>query len=174
MESGQEVEFAVDEREEEDAEDTLSFEARMQERRRQRERRTTEIFDVPGFEELFKVELRAVGYKQLANITTKHQRERDEAMRILYNASDAILVATVAFHKIMSDESLREAKGGTWATMARAFDPTLDNTVRPRAALIRLLEGQGVIELYNDWYAWNGRGNQAVEKELTGDFPGTR
>jgi hypothetical protein len=51
--------------------------------------------------------------------------------------------------------------------------PELDENTRPRVALIRLLEGPGVLELNNDWYAWNTRGNVDVERELSLDFSGT-
>jgi hypothetical protein len=151
-----------------------SFEARMQERRKQREQRTTEVFDVPGFEDLFKVEMKVLGYKRLAGIAEPHTRVRDDSMRALYIAADQILASTVAFHRIMEDGSLQEAEGATWFDMAHAFDPTIDGTVKPRAALIRLLDGQGVLELSNDWYTWNGRGNAQVDKDLGADFQVTR
>lgn len=151
----------------------MSFEARMQERRKQRESRTTEMFDPPGFEDLFKVEMQVLGYKRLADLTSKHARVRDESMRTLYIAADQVLAATAAFHKIMDDGTLQEAEGCSWMVMAQAFDPTLDATVRPRAALIRLLGGTGVLELNNDWYMWNSRGNVEVDKGLAADFQPT-
>ena len=68
-----------------------SFEARMQERRRQREQRSTELFTPPGFEDLFRVELRVVGYRRLADISLRHQRQADEGMQALYIAADQLL-----------------------------------------------------------------------------------
>jgi len=150
-----------------------SFESRLQERRKQRESRTTETFDTPGFEDLFKVEMQAIGYKRLADLTNRHARVRDESLRTLYIAADQVLAATVAFHKVMPDGTLELAEGATWMALAKAFDPTLDGTVRPRAALIRMLDGTGVLELCNDWYVWNTRGNAQVDKELGADFQET-
>jgi hypothetical protein len=147
-----------------------SFESRMQERRRQREQRTSEVFDVPGFEDLFKVEMKVLGYKRLADLALPHSRVRDDSLRQLYISADQVIAATVGFHKIMEDGSLREAEGATWMDMAKAFDPSLDGTVKPRAALIRLLDGTGVLELSNDWYTWNARGNVQVDKDLGADF----
>jgi hypothetical protein len=151
-----------------------SFETRMQERRRQRERRTTELFEPPGFEDLFRVEMQTVSYKKLADIALRHQRQRDEALQALYIAADQVLTATVGFRKVGPDGELQELDEPlTWGDLARAFDPTIDATVRPRAALIRLLEGAGVVELNGDWYTWNTRGNAQVDRELQEDFPET-
>jgi len=147
-----------------------SFEERMRARRLQREQRTTESFDVPGFEDLFRVEMQVIGYKRLADVALRHARVRDEALRTLYIAADQILMATVGFHRVKDEGGYEQADGDTWLSLARSFDNTIDATLRPRAALIRLLEGAGVIALNNDWYEWNTRGNQTVDKELAGDF----
>ena len=150
-----------------------SFEARMQERRRQRETRTTEMFEPPGFEDLFRVEMQVVGYKRLADIALRHQRQRDDGLRSLYIAADQIIAATVAFHLVKDDGSLDEIDDGSWLGIAQRMYPELDATTRPRVAVIRLLEGPGVLELNNDWYAWNTRGNVDVERELGLDFSET-
>jgi hypothetical protein len=147
-----------------------SFEARMQERRRQREARSTETFDPPGFEDLFKVEMQVLGYKRIADIALSHQRQRDDALRSLYIACDQVVAATVAFHLVMDDGSLDEITDGSWLSIAQRMYPELDATTRPRVALIRLLEGAGVLALNNEWYAWNTRGNVDVDRELSLDF----
>jgi len=150
-----------------------AFESRLQERRKQREQRKTEQFDPPGFEDLFKVEMQVVGYKRLADIALRHQRVRDDANRNLYIAADQLLAATVGFYKV-EGERLVEAENMTWMSLAQAFDPNLDAMVKPRQAMIRLLEGAGVVELHGDWYTWNTRGNAQVERELETDFQTTR
>jgi hypothetical protein len=150
-----------------------SFEARMQERRRQREERTTEMFGPPGFEDLFRVEMQVVGYKRMADIALRHQRQRDDGLRSLYIAADQVLTATVAFHLVKDDGTLDEIEHASWVAIAQRMYPELDENTRPRVALIRLLEGPGVLELNNDWYAWNTRGNVDVERELSLDFSGT-
>jgi hypothetical protein len=151
-----------------------SFEARMQERRVQREQRTTELFDVPGFEDIFRVEMQVVGFKPMSDIALRHQRNRDDGMRALAIAAEQVMAATVAFHLIRDDGTTAPAEGDpSWVDMARAYDPTLDAMVRPRVALIRLLEGPGVLALNNEWFEWNTRGNQQVDKELAADFSTT-
>jgi hypothetical protein len=151
-----------------------SFEERMQQVRRQREQRTTELFDVPGFEGIFRVELQVLGAKRMSDIAFSHARQRDDSLRALYIQADQVLAATVGFRKVQDDGTVVEADGMTWLDAARAYDPTLNATIRPRVALIRLLDdGKGLGELHGDWYVWNTRGNESVNRELTEDFPGT-
>jgi hypothetical protein len=147
-----------------------SFEARMRERRHQREARTTQMFEPPGFEDLFRVEMQVLGYRRLADIALAQQRQRDESLRALYIAADQVVAATVGFHLVMADGTLDEVEDGSWLAIARRMYPELDGTARPRVAVIRLLEGPGVLELNNDWYAWNTRGNVDVDRELGLDF----
>lgn len=150
-----------------------SFEARMQERRTQREQRTTEVFDPPGFGDLFKVEMQVVGYKRLADIALSHQRQRDDSIRSLYIAADQVIAATVGFQLVQEDGSLDPIEDASWLAIARRMYPELDEGTRPRVALIRLLEGAGVLTLNNDWYAWNTGGNLTVDRELGLDFSET-
>jgi len=59
----------------------------------------------------------------------------------------------------------------TWMDAARAYDPTLDGTIKPRVALIRLMDdGKGLGELHGEWYSWNTRGNEEVDEGLSADF----
>ena len=148
-----------------------SFETRMQEVRQQREQRTTEKFEVPGFEGLFEVEMQVLGVKRMNDIAFKHARVRDDSLRALYIEADQVLAATVAFHKIQPDGDTAVADGMTWMDAARAYDPSLSATVSPRGAVIRLLDdGKGLGELHGSWYSWNTRGNDSVDKELGRDF----
>ena len=150
-----------------------SFEARIRARRTEREQRTTELFEPPGFEDLFRVEMQVLGYRHLADIALKHQRQRDDAMRALYLAADQVLAATVAFHLVKDDGSLDVIDDASWLELARRMYPELDATTRPRVAIIRLLEAAGVLALNNDWFDWNTHGNAQVDRELSGDFSGT-
>lgn len=150
-----------------------SFEARIKARRSERESRTTELFEPPGFEDLFRVEMQVLGYRHLADIALKHQRQRDDAMRALYLAADQVLAATVAFHLVKDDGSLDVIDDASWLALARKMYPELDGATRPRVALIRLLEAAGVLALNNDWFDWNTHGNTQVDRELSGDFSET-
>lgn len=148
-----------------------SFDARLQERRREREMRTTEVFDVPGFEDLFRVEMQALGYKRLAEIAQAHERQRDDALKALYANADVILAATVGFRIIGEDGEEREPDEPlSWVDLARASDPALDAMTRPRVALIRLLDGVAIGTLANVWNEWNTYGNRAIDGELRRDL----
>jgi len=61
-----------------------SFEQRMQAVRREREQRTTELFEVPGFESLFKVEMQVLGVRRMNDIAFQHARQRNDSLRMLY------------------------------------------------------------------------------------------
>jgi hypothetical protein len=150
-----------------------SFEARMQERRVQREQRTTELFEPPGFEDMFRVEMQVVGYRRLSAIAFRHQRGRDDGMRLLAIAAETIAEATVGFHLVLGDGTTVATEKTDWLEIAQAYDPTLGPDTIERVAMIRLLEGQGVTTLMAAWSEWNLRGNQEVDQELAADFPAT-
>jgi|SRR5215469_3265045 len=151
-----------------------SFEARMQERRNDREQRTTEFFEPPGFEDLFRVEMQVVAYTVISDIVMVHKRQRNETLQNLYINADIILKATVGFYLVMPDDTLDQIEDANWTSVARVMYPELDPMTKPRVALIRLLEGQGVAELANTWNEWNTRGNTQIERELRADFSVTR
>jgi hypothetical protein len=142
----------------------------MQERRREREQRTTSLFDPPGFEGVFKVELQVLSYKTLADIVMAHQRQHDESLRNLYINADIVLAATVAFHRELDDGTVEEIDDADWLALARLAYPELPDSTRERVALIRLLEGQAIATLANDWNEWNTHGNAQVDGELRRDL----
>jgi hypothetical protein len=150
-----------------------SLEARMQEKRRDRESRSTELFEPPGFEDVFRVEMQVLGYRVLSAIALSEQRVRDEGMRALYIAAEQVLEATVGFKMVMPNGNLAEAEGVTWMDLARKMYPELGPETRPRTALIRLLDGAGVLALNNDWFTWNTVGNEKVDRDLALDFQTT-
>lgn len=151
-----------------------SFEARMKERRNEREQRTTEFFEPPGFEDLFRVEMQVLAYTVISDIVMAHQRQRNETMKNLYINADIVLKATVGFYLVKDDESLDLIEDGNWTSVARVMYPELDAMTKPRVAMIRLLEGQGIAELAAAWNEWNTRGNTQIERELRADFSVTR
>jgi hypothetical protein len=120
---------------------------------------------------MFRVEMQVLGYKRLADIVFSHQRQRDDALKALYANADVVLAATVGFRLIADDGALYEPEHPlTWLDLARAYDPTLDALTKPRVALIRLLEGQGIATLWSAWNEWNTHGNATVDRELSADF----
>ena len=148
-----------------------SLAQRMQKRRKEREARTTAAFEVPGFEDIFKVELQVLGFTQISDIAMSHQRQRNDSLRNLYTAADMVLAATVGFWGVVGEDGELEAiEDADWVSLARLQYPELEAAARPRVALIRLLEGRGVVELANEWDEWNTRGNASVDQELRQDL----
>jgi len=139
----------------------------MQEKRKERESRTTAVFEPPGYEDVFRVEMQVIGYSELSEMALAHERQRHVPTRNLY-------VAAVLEHAPEADGGSQNDVGGDWVSIARLQYPELPVDSRARVALIRLLEGQGVTTLANDWNEWNTHGNGAIEQEVRRDFSQTR
>lgn len=152
-----------------------SLEARVAERRKAIEARTTQLFDVPGYEGILKVELQVVGGKRQYAILTRHENIRDEYRQRLMGAAGLVLAATVAFHSVLDDEgNTALAEECSWKRLAKAADPTLLDSVVDgpgggSVALLRLLGEEGTIALAGDWKLWQRSRGQQVSKELA-DF----
>jgi hypothetical protein len=148
-----------------------SLEARVAERREKLEQQTTELFDVPGFEDIFQVELRVVGGKRQHAILTEHERVHDEYQKLIRSGADMLLAATVAFHAVVDAEgNTQPAEGATWKALARAAHPDLPDTVKGRVALLRLLGENGVFDLVAAWRTWMKTRGQKINRELEKDF----
>lgn len=147
-----------------------SLEDRIARRREQLSRQTTELFDVPGFEGIFKAELRAVGWKKLNTTANAHQRVHDDSEQKARIAADQIIAATVAIHSVVDDEgNTRVAEGFTWRDAARAADKKIGPEIKMRPALIHLLGATRVVFLHAEWGEWLRSGNKQVDEELQRD-----
>jgi hypothetical protein len=149
-----------------------SLEERVAERRMALESRTTDKFDVPGFEGIFKVELQVVGGKRQYAISQRHEHVHDEYQRGLRTAADCVLVATVGFHSIVNDDGDTEpADNCSWKRLAQASDPTLsDMTLAQkggsRVAILRLLGEENVLNLAGEWKKWMRTRGVEVDRSL--------
>jgi hypothetical protein len=147
-----------------------SLEDRVAKRREALEKVTTDVFDVPGFEGVFKVELQIVGGKRQFRIVTEHERVRDEYQQNMRIAGDLVLAATVGFYEVLGDEDDTRSVDTTWVRLARAFDKTLGDDIHPRAALVRLIGDEGLVELAGAWKKWMGQRGVKLERRLQEDF----
>lgn len=150
-----------------------SLEARVAERRRKLEQVTTELFDVPGFEGVFKVELQMLGGKRQFAIFKASEHVHDEYRQSVNIACDTILAATVAFHAVVNEESGETAlaEDVTWRKLAMVYDKTLEEATLlkrggGRIALSRLVSEADVIELVGEWKKWMQTRGQKVERDL--------
>jgi hypothetical protein len=148
-----------------------SLEARVAERRKKLESQTTAMFEVPGYEDLFQVELQMIGWKRLRSIAAGHERVRDDAQRELRTAADHLLAATVGFHAVVDDEGTTEpAEDASWRKIASAADPSIDGSVPTRALLTRFLGESPTIFLWTEWQEWMKTGASKLERDLEKDF----
>lgn len=148
-----------------------SLEQRVAERREKLEQKTTELFDVPGYEGVFQVELRLLGGKRQFGIVEALERVHDDYRKALSAATDMILASTVGIHAIVDDEGTTAlAEGMTWLRLAQAADKKLGPEVKSRAALIRLLGENGVLDLAGEWRMWMRNRGTKVDRDLERDF----
>ena len=152
-----------------------SFEARMQERRVRREQRTTELFDVPGFQDLFRVEMQVARLQaDERHRATPPASPRRRHARCWRSPPRPSSTRPSAFTWSATTAPPRRPRatppGSTWPA---PDDPTLGLDTHERVAIIRLLEGQGVLGLNDAWSEWNTHGNEEVDKELAADFSTT-
>ena len=165
------VNAVVEDLEEAPAALTGSLEARIAARREALEKRTTELFDVPGYEGIVKVEMRLVGGKRLHQIGQAHERLHDEYKKLLRTAEDIILAATVAFHNVDANGEPQFAEGITWKRLAKAANRHLDEAHLEargggRVALEGLIGEAGVISLLGEWNQWTRTRGEGLAREL--------
>lgn len=148
-----------------------SLEERVGRRREQLERKTTELFDVPGYEGVLQAELRLLGGKRQYAIVEALERVHDDYQKAIRAAAEMILASTVAIHEVVDDEGgTQVAEGVTWLHLARAADKKLGPEIQPRVALIRMLSENGVLELAGEWRLWMKNRGAKVDKALEQDF----
>lgn len=157
-----------------------SLEARVALRRQTLEERYTEQFDVPGFEDLFRVELAPLSFKQLSKIAEKHQRVMNDEQRNLRTGADQLIAATRGFYAIVNDEGDVEVdESASWQSLyigyLKAIGTPITDQVRmntsPRAALIGLLGPTATMILAGQFFQWatSGKAAAEVESELARD-----
>lgn len=152
-----------------------SLEERIALRRQRLEQRDTEVFDVPGMEGIVLVEMRVLGGKRQFAAIAATERIHDDYRKVVQTASDLILAATVAFHKVLDDGDTALAEGLTWKKIAQAVDPTLEDATLARkgggrVALARALGESSIMELMADWREWTRTRGSKIARELEADF----
>jgi hypothetical protein len=151
-----------------------SLAARMNAKRKRREQQTTEIFPVPGWEEMLAVELKVVGSSTQDRIAEFHESVPNQSERLARTMADHIVHATVGFYEV-DDEGERHELEPTfsWVTAAKGPHPKLSADTQNRAAL-RLLVDDNLKYLWAAWQKWMlSRGSQ-IDEELGRDFQATR
>jgi hypothetical protein len=145
-----------------------SLDGRMKARTEELESRTSEFFQVPGFEDIIAVELRLLGFEAQRKIARRNERIRDTTVQELYTACDCILRATEGLYEV--DGDTRTPIRDTWIDLARRAGKTLPNDVTDRQALLALVGSFRVVGLWQEWSQWVSGRRPEVEEEVMRDF----
>jgi hypothetical protein len=145
-----------------------SLRARMQQRAEQLEKVTTEIFPLPGWDDLLEVELRVSGLRQATRVQKRNERVRDPGTQNLYNMCDLLLAATVGFWQVIGEDK-RKPLEASWESLAKNLDGCPDAPTA-RQAMIFLLKEHRIPRLYAEWEQWMTSAAPEVDKELAEDF----
>lgn len=147
-----------------------SLKARMGRRGRELESQRSEVFEVPGYDEIIAVELRMLGYEESRKIGQRVARHtREVAMQELYAFCDQILAATEGFFEVDGDR--RVPIDATWTSLARDASPVkLPEELTPRQALISLVGDRRVAYLFTAWEEWMRGERSDVDEEVVRDF----
>jgi hypothetical protein len=147
-----------------------SLRSRRQHRSEELSKVTTEVFPLPGWEDLLEVELRVQGIRA-ATLASKHnERVRDEGTRSLYIMCDLLLRATVAFWQVTSNGS--KPVEGSWVELAKNLEDCPPSPT-PRQAMIFLLKEHRIPWLYANWETWMRTAKVEIDEEIARDFTPT-
>jgi hypothetical protein len=148
-----------------------SLEERMQARSEELEHLTTEVFDVPRWEGMLAVELKALGWKRLVDVVGKNAQIRDTSSQLLYSSADQLLAATVGFYEVEEgDDGRRETSvpDATWNTLA--CNAGASDELTPRQALIYVVGDVQTPALATEWATWAASARPRISAEVTRDF----
>lgn len=153
----------------------MSLKSRMAARAEQLQGERTEIFPIPGYDDLVGVELRSLTYTVRNRITRRNERERNEALRDLYNFADQAIAATVGFYEPVDkdDDEWIPMPGESWVSMCRAAHPDFPEDGTPRQAFLRLVPQDRVDNFAMEYFEWVN-GSLPVESEVVRDFETTQ
>lgn len=152
---------------------------RMKARRASLEKQKTEVFEVPGYEGIFAVEYRMLGWSRIRQITRGHAQVKDPGQRELNSAVDTLLVATVQLLEVTATG--HKPVSGGWLDLARALqDPSdpeavkLPNNPTPQHALLAIFGVEArVMTHYGEYESWLNGQRQRVDEDVVRDFERT-
>lgn len=149
-----------------------SLKDRMAARAEVLERQQTEVFEVPGWGDLFAVELRALSYRTMRRVQARNERVHDEADRELYNMADQIVLATEGFVEVNEDGTREPSEGATWVGWVEAAypDEAPDGGWTPRQAVLKLITDKRIHFFTGQWVEWAQSVRSDVDEEVGRDF----
>lgn len=148
-----------------------SLSARMDQRAEVLEQQVSEIFPIPGYENIIEVELRALGYKRIRQIQKRNEKVRDEVVREIYSIADQVIAATIGFYEV-NPNGTRSAIEDDWVSLAKRRRGCPDAPT-PRQALLFLVTDKRIHFFADDWGTWARSVRADVDEELAEDFATT-
>jgi hypothetical protein len=147
-----------------------SLAARIATRRDELERREDDLIDVPGFEDVFKLQVKPVGSKAQQRIVDRHERVHDKALRGSYINSDILVAATVGFWEVNGDEQPVLCEGVTWKDIAGARHGSEAGGWTHRQALLSVIPDHMLNLFASNYMEWLRGTEVSVSKDLERDF----
>lgn len=153
-----------------DASSSLS--SRMERRSSELASQKSDIFELPGWDDILEVELRLMGWEALRKIGIRNQKVKSVPMQELYTSVDQIVAGTERFFEL-DEAGNRKPIRDTWVSLARRTGKNLPQDLTPRQAVIALVGDTRVMTLYNAWQEWMKGERQEVDEEVVRDFERT-
>ncbi|HEY1437367.1 MAG TPA: hypothetical protein VGG82_07680 [Casimicrobiaceae bacterium] len=147
-----------------------SLAARIAQRRDELERREDDLIDVPGFEDVFKLQVKPVGSKSQQRIVDRHERIHDKALRGSYINADILVAATVGFWEVMPNGTPESVEGITWKDVAMSKRPELGPELTHRQALLAVIPDHMLNLFATNYMDWLRGTEVSVSKDLEKDF----
>lgn len=145
-----------------------SLSARMAARAEYLQAHQTEIFPLPGWEDLIGVELRALGYEAIRQVQMRNERVRHEPTRELYNLADQVALATVGLHEVVAGGQY-EPIDDSWVALAQRL-PDAPPDLTTRKAILFLVGDKRLPFLVGDWGEWARTVGVGVDEDVARDF----
>lgn len=149
-----------------------SLSARMRRRAHELETQITEVFPIPGWEDLIGVEMRSLSYQTQRHIEDRNVRVRETSTRELYTMADKLVTATEGLYELSGNE--KRALDDTWQTLARRAFKSLPETLTPRQALLKIVGDDRLAYLFSEWLEWGRSVRPGIDQDVTRDFETTR
>ena len=148
-----------------------SLETRARKRIQELEQEQSEVFEVPGWQDILGVELRLLGWEEGRKIGSRLRKVKPESLRELYIMCDLIIAATDGLHEILESGGTKRSRHN-WVSLAQAVLPveSLPDNLTPRRALLAIVTDKRVPALYAVWQSWSGGARAETVEEVVEDF----
>ncbi|CAB4197431.1 hypothetical protein UFOVP1313_12 [uncultured Caudovirales phage] len=144
-----------------------SLAGRMASRQEELARNSTEVFPLPGWEDMLGVELRVLSYSTIRKIGQRNEKVRDEVQQELNNIVDQLITATEGFVEVDGEKVTPIEE--SWVSLANKL-PHAPDDMTARQAILFLVGDKRIHFLAADWMQWSRASAHDLDKEVGSDF----